>query len=106
MQPERASAAVKSLSRRLLVRLMALRPDLDHQWAMSFLVVSESRLSEYQTGQQLMPLDVQERLAAFVLVHEPRLSRLAHQLQAQVEAARRYEAGDVVRHLTSPRWPR
>ena len=99
-------AAVKSLSRRLLVRLMALQPDLDHAWAASFLVVSELHLSEYLTGHQLMPLDVQERLAAFVLIHEPRLSRVAHGLQAQVQAARRYEAGEVVSHLSSPRWPR
>ncbi len=49
-----------------------------------------------------MPLDVQERLASFVLAHEPALGRLAHQLRLQVQASRQYEAGDVVRHLTSP----
>ena len=106
MQPRSNGVAVKSVSRRLLVRLMALHPDLDCRWATSFLAVSESGLSAYQTGEQLMPLDVQERLAAFVLLHEPRLGRLAHQLQAQVQAARRYEAGDVVRHTSSPRWPK
>ncbi len=59
-------------------------------------------LGDYEAGRTLMPLDVQERLASFVLAHEPALGRLAHQLRLQVQASRQYEAGDVVRHLTSP----
>lgn len=53
-----------------------------------------------------MPLHVQERLAVFVEAHEPRLRRIARRLLLQVAAARRYEAGEVVRHMTSPpsRW--
>lgn len=98
---KKSSVAVRSLSRRLLVRLIALRPDLCRSVA-SDLGISDSRLSEYRTGERLMSLDVQERLAAFALTQEPALSRDAHQLTAQVRAARRYEAGEVVRHLTSP----
>ena len=66
------------------------------------LAVKERVLSEYERGETLMPLDVQARLAAFVLAREPSLNRLGHRLRLQVQAALRYEAGEVVRHMICP----
>ena len=94
--------AARSLSRRILLRLLVVQTDLSRHALASHLAIQESRLNDYESGQRLMPLDVQERLAAFALGEEPRLSRLARQLQLQVQAARRYQAGEVVRHMTSP----
>lgn len=70
-------------------------------WALR-LGVTLSSFDEYEQGRTLMPLDVQERLAMFALAHEPRVGPLARQLRVQVEAARRYEAAEVVRHMTCP----
>jgi len=97
------SIAQRSRSRKLLVRLLVLQPDLSLGVLASHLRVPNNTLWAYQCGLILMPLDVQERLSAFVIAHEPRLLRLAHRLRLQVEAARRYEAAEVVRHLTNPR---
>jgi len=101
--PSTNAVAARSLSRKLLHRFLSLQPDWARPALASALSIPESRLSEYEWGQRLMPLDVQGRLAAFVLAHEPALCQLANRLRLQVEAARRYEAGDVVRHLTYPR---
>jgi len=79
-----------------------MQPHLSRAILASRLAVPESLLEKCEGGQTLMPLDVQERLAAFVLAHEPCLERLARRLRLQVHAARRYEAGEVVRHMTSP----
>ena len=78
-----------------------MQPALTRHQVASRLSVAESSLVDYETGEQLMPLDVQERLAAFVEMQEPRLRRLARQLRMQVAAARRYEAGEVARHMIS-----
>jgi len=94
--------AKRSLSRGLLLRLLILPAEWSRQSVASALCVSASTLRQFESGETLMPLDVQERLAAFVLENEPALRRIAHQLRGQVEAARRYQAGDVVRHATSP----
>ena len=101
-----AVVARRSLSRKILLRLLVMRPTLTLREIASRLSVAESCLIDYVTGAQLMPLDVQGRLAAFVEAHEPRLGRVACRLRVQVAAARRYEAGEVVRHMTSPpsRW--
>src|SRR5690348_4884337 len=84
--------AGRSFSRKLLLQLLTLQPTLSLGVLASRLGVQENRLRQYEGGQTLMPLDVQERLAAFVLAHEPRLQRPAHRLRLQVDAARRYEA--------------
>ncbi|HEY2851788.1 MAG TPA: hypothetical protein VGJ18_03030 [Gemmatimonadaceae bacterium] len=94
--------ARRSLSRKLLLQLLALQPGLSLGALALRLGVQENRLRHFEDGQMLMPLDVQGRLSAFVLAHEPRLQRHAHRLRLQVDAARRYEAGEVVRHMTSP----
>lgn len=98
--------ARRSRSREILLRILVMQPALTLCEMASRLSVAESSLAGYLTGAQLMPLDVQERLAAFVEAHEPRLRRAARQLRMQVAAARRYEAGEVVRHMISPpsRW--
>jgi hypothetical protein len=99
--------ARKSLSRRLLMRLLTMRPDLTRSVLASRLCIQDSLLAEYECGQRLIPLDVQERLGELVLEEEQRLHRVARSLLLQVHAARRYEAGEVVSHLTSPpglRW--
>jgi predicted transcriptional regulator len=94
--------AARSLSRRILLRLLVVHTDLSRHALASRLAIAESRLGDYESGQRLMPLDVQERLAVLAFAEEPRLRRLARQLQLQVQAARRYQAGEVVRHMTSP----
>jgi len=94
--------ARRSLSRKLLLRLLVAQPDLSRAALASRLAVPDHLLEKCESGQTLMPLDAQERLAVFVLAHEPRLDRLARRLRLQVHAARRYEAGEVVRHMTSP----
>jgi len=94
--------AHRSLSRKILLQLLALQPNLSLGVLASHLGVRESALYEYERGLRLMPLDLQERLSGFVVAHEPALHRIAHRLRQQVEAARRYEAGEVVRHMTSP----
>lgn len=101
-----AAVAGRSLSRKILLRLLVMQPTLTLCQIASRLSIVESSLVDYATGAELMPLDVQERLAAFVETHEPRLRRVACRLRVQVAAARRYEAGEVVRHMTSPpsRW--
>ncbi|HEY2375496.1 MAG TPA: hypothetical protein VGH98_05930 [Gemmatimonadaceae bacterium] len=86
-----------------MVRLLVLQPNISLGVLASHLGVQNKALWAYECGLILMPLDVQDRLSAFVLAHEPRLQRLAHRLRLQVEAARRYEAAEVVRHLTNPR---
>jgi len=94
--------ARKSLARTILQRLLVLQPALtlcEIAWRLS---VFEASLVDYETGAQPMPLDVQERLATMVQAHEPQLRRVAMQLGLQVDAARRYEAGDVVRHMNKP----
>ena len=98
-----SAVARRSRSRQLLLRLLALQPDLSRRVLSFRLAVEESCLADYECGEALMPLDVQERLAAFVLAHEPRLLRGARRLRLQVMAARCYESGDVVRHTTYPR---
>lgn len=100
------AVAGRSLSRKILLRLLLLQPSLTLSELAPRLSVVEASLGDYATGVELMPLDVQERLAVFVEAHEPRLRRVASRLRVQVAAARRYEAGDVVRHMTSPpgRW--
>lgn len=97
------SVACRSRSRKLLVRLLVLQPTLSLGLLAARLGVQKKALLAYERGLTLMPLDVQGRLSAFVLAHEPRLQRLAYRLRLQVEAARRYEAAEVVRHLTNPR---
>ena len=97
-----AAVARRSRSRTILLRLLVMQPALTRRELASCLSVVESSVVDYETGEQLMPLDVQERLAAFVETHVPQLRRLARQLRMQVAAARRYEAGEVARHLTSP----
>jgi len=94
--------ARRSLSRKLLLRVLDVQPDLSRHVLALRLAEHESRLAQYESGERLMPLDVQARLAEFVLMSEPRLARGARHLRLQVQAARRYEAGDVVRHMTSP----
>ena len=92
----------KSLARRLLLKLLALQPELPRAEIASRLSISVSKLAVFTSGAELMPLDLQQQLAAFIITQEPRLSRLAHRLRLQSEAARRYHDGDVARHLTSP----
>jgi hypothetical protein len=94
--------ARRSLSRKLLLRLLALQPTLSLGVLAARLGVHENLLRQCEGGLTLMPLEAQARLSAFVHAHEPRLKRLAYQLRLQVDAARRYEAGEVVRHMTSP----
>jgi hypothetical protein len=98
-----STIAAKSLSRRLLLRLLSQTEHASRRTLAAQLGTSESALGEFESGTRLMPLELQDRLAAFVLAPEPKLGRLARQLQGQIHAARRYEAGEVVRHLTSPR---
>jgi hypothetical protein len=98
-----STIAAKSLSRRLLLRLLSRRELGSRRMLAAHLAISESTLGDYESGARLMPLDLQERLAAYVLAREPEFGRLARQLQGQIQAALRYQAGDVVRHLTSPR---
>jgi hypothetical protein len=83
-----------------------MHPELSRRVLAAHLSVQESELAAYERGDVLMPLDIQGRLAAFVIGREQRLARLASRLAEQIEAARRYEAAEVVRHLTSPplRW--
>jgi hypothetical protein len=94
--------ARRSLSRRILLRLYELRPDLSPGTVAPRLGVTTSSLAEYERGEALMPLDVQDHLAAFVLAQEPRLVRAATRLRQQVQGARQYETGQVVSHLTAP----
>jgi hypothetical protein len=96
--------ARKSLARRLLLRLLVMRPDLTRSLLASRLCIQDSLLAEYECGQRLIPLDVQERLATLALEEDQRLHRVARKLVLQVHAARRYEAGEVVSHMTSPPW--
>ena len=105
MRSSTSTIARKSLSRKLLLRLLVRQPQLSRRVLSQHLSVQESVFSQYESGEILMPLAVQERLATFVLVHEPGLHRAARQLVLQVNAARRYEAGEVVGHMTSlPSW--
>ena len=94
--------ARRSLSRRVLLRLYELRSDISPASVAARLGVTVSQLAEYERGDVLMPLDVQDRLAAFALAQEPRLVRAATRLRQQVQGARRYETGQVVSHLTAP----
>jgi len=98
----RNGVARRSLSRRVLLRLYELRPDLTPGRVAPRLGIDAALLAAYERGDTLMPLDVQERLAAFAHGEEPRLARAATRLRQQVEGARRYEAGQVVSHLTAP----
>jgi hypothetical protein len=94
--------AKRSLSRRVLLRLFELRPDISPRLVAFRLGIIPSTLEEYQRGDALMPLDVQERLVAFAVAQEPRLARAATRLRQQVQGARRYETGQVVGHMTAP----
>jgi hypothetical protein len=94
--------ARRSRSRKLLLRLLALQPGVARAVWAARLGVTQSSFDDYEQGRRLMPLDVQDRLALFVIAHEPRVSPLARLLRIQVQAARRYEAAEVVRHLTCP----
>ena len=94
--------ARKSLSRRLLLKLLVLRPELSSVALASRLSVDRPQLAAFASGTQLMPLDVQERLATYVIEDEAALARLARQLRLQVKAARRYAEGHVVQHQASP----
>lgn len=94
--------ARRSLSRRVLLRLYELRPDLSPAAIAPRLGITTTLLAEYERGDALMPLDVQDRLAIFALAQEPRLLRAATRLRQQVQGARRYETGQVVSHLTAP----
>jgi hypothetical protein len=93
--------ARKSLSRRVLLKLLVMQPELVGVTIASRLSLNVHQLATFASGTELMPLEVQEHLAEFVLKHEPRLGQLARRLNLQIQASRRYHAGDVVRHLTS-----
>jgi hypothetical protein len=60
------------------------------------------QLAAFASGMQLMPIDVQERLASLIIDQEPQLAPLARRLRLQIEATRRYQEGEVVRHMTGP----
>lgn len=96
------TVARKSLSRRLLLKLLLLQPPHSSATLANRLSVNIRQLASFAAGTQLMPLDVQERLAHLVTEHEPHLARLARRLRLQIEAARRYHEGQVIGHMTSP----
>ena len=98
----RNGVALRSLSRRVLLRLYELRPDLSPGNVAARLGIDTALLAAYERGDTLMPLDMQDRLAAFALAQEPRLARAATRLRHQVQGARRYVTGEVVSHLTAP----
>jgi hypothetical protein len=91
--------ARRSRSRKLLLQLIALHPGLARAALALSVGITKSSFDDYEHGRALMPLDVQDRLALYALEREPRVSPLARRLRVQVEAARRYEAAEVVRHL-------
>lgn len=99
------ATARRSLSRALLLKLLVMHPELTSATLAERLMVDPRQLAVFASGTQLMPIDVQEQLADFIAVYEPRLARLAKRLRLQAQAARRYQAGEVVRHMTSPPRP-
>lgn len=96
------SAARKSLSRKLLLKLVVLRPDGLGAALASELSVDVRQLAAFASGTQLMPIDVQGRLATLVIDQHPELARLARRLRYQAEAARRFQNGEVISHSASP----
>lgn len=101
--PDGNGVARRSLSRGLLVKLLVMRRDLPCGTVASRLSVDLRQLASFACGTQLMPIDVQQRLAELVLRHEPRLAQPARRLELQIAAARRYQSGEVIRHSTHPR---
>jgi hypothetical protein len=100
------TAARKSLSRKLLLKLLVLRPHGLGATLASELSIGVRQLAAFASGTQLMPIHVQARLATLVIDQHPELARLARRLRHQAEAARRFQDGDVIRHAVSPpaRW--
>ena len=96
------TAARKSLSRKLLLKLLALRPGGLGAPLASELSVDVRQLAAFASGTQLMPIAVQERLAELIIDQHPELARVATRLRLQLQAARRYQNGEVVRHSASP----
>lgn len=96
------TVARKSLSRRLLLKWLATRYEVPGALSTLRLAVDRHQLAAYVSGMQLMPLDVQGRLADLLMKEEPRLARPARQLRLQVFAARQFGNGDVMRHVNAP----
>lgn len=100
--PAANGVARRSLSRSLLLKVLGSRPELSAGKLALRLSIDVRQLAAFTAGTQLMPLDVQERLARLVVGEMPPFRRLAHRLRLQIEAAQRYAAGEVVRHGTRP----
>jgi hypothetical protein len=64
--------------------------------------VTVESIDSFATGRAPMPLDVQGRLAAFIIEHVPALARMGHRLQAQVVAATDFHEGRTTSHQASP----
>ena len=94
-------AARKSLSRKLLLKVLVLRPDGLGAALASELSVGVRQLAAFASGTLLMPIDVQARLAALVITEHPELARFARRLRHQTEAARRFQDGEVIGHRDS-----
>jgi hypothetical protein len=100
--PGRNAIARNSLSRKLLLRFLVIQPEQPILRLASRLSLDIRELAAFASGMVLIPIEVQERLAALVIAQEPRLAPLARRLRLQLEATRRYQDGEVVRHMTSP----
>ena len=100
--PGKNAIARNSLSRKLLLRFLVMQPEQPIPRLASRLSLDIRELAAFASGMVLMPIDVQDRLAALVIDQEPRLAPLARRLRLQLEATRRYQDGEVVRHMTSP----
>lgn len=56
----------------------------------SGLAISQTALESYASGDEVMPLSLQLRLALLVIKHSPRLAGRAHALQGQATAAKAF----------------
>lgn len=101
-RPGRNAIARNSFSRKLLLRFLVMQPEQPILRLATRLSLDIRQLAAFASGMQLMPIDVQERLASLIIDQEPQLAPLARRLRLQIEATRRYQEGEVVRHMTGP----
>jgi hypothetical protein len=94
-------AARLSRASALLRDGLLLRADGPTAFAVA-LDVEIATVDAFISGRDLMPLDVQRRLATFVIENVPTLARMGHRLQAQVAAATDFNDRRTTTHNASP----
>jgi hypothetical protein len=88
-----------------LLKALLARSEFTDTHVAEALDCSPNDLESFSTGQQVMPLNRQLKLAEFIIARVPALARRGHALKAQVSAATSFNDHDTSVHSEPPgRW--